>query len=131
MVYIFLHIRRRLWSSAVVVTTNVRKKRAVVRFLAIAILIFIFCWLPFYTLDIVTDSVKLMMDEEKAEALENGEVYNVTKFCVIILAFSNSLLNPFIYAFFNKNFINEARTICRGSRLRCFSVNRVGPGADS
>ncbi|KAH9518749.1 hypothetical protein Btru_006138 [Bulinus truncatus] len=125
MTYILIQIRHRLWGSSVGVTTNVMRKRAVIRFLAVDIVIFVLCWLPFYMTDIISDSVKIVTG--KPEDVDENEVYSILRFCFIILALSNSFLNPLIYAFFNKNFLNEARALLIKNRLcHCFR-NKVWP----
>ncbi|XP_059166524.1 QRFP-like peptide receptor [Physella acuta] len=127
MIYIFVQIRKRLWGSSVGATTNVRRKRAVIRFLAIDIIVFVVCWLPFYLIDIVTDTMKIIVDQSETDALEQGSVYVIVRFMCIVLAMCNSFFNPLIYAFFNKNFINEVCIMF--SSCRCFTClpNKVAP----
>ncbi|CAL1544776.1 unnamed protein product [Lymnaea stagnalis] len=127
MTYIFVQIRRRLWGSSIGVTTNVRKKRSVIRFLAFDILVFVLCWLPFYMVDIVSDSVKLILGNVEDDEVDENQVYVLLRFFFIILALSNSFLNPLIYAFFNKNFMNEVRLMLSKSWCGTCALNRVVP----
>ncbi|XP_062854273.1 5-hydroxytryptamine (serotonin) receptor 1A a [Trichomycterus rosablanca] len=84
------------------------RERRAVKTLGIIMGTFILCWLPFFTVALVLPFCKSRCFMPKWL----GDVINW-------LGYSNSLLNPVIYAYFNKDFQNAFKKI-----LRCKCIRR-------
>ncbi|XP_077173084.1 somatostatin receptor type 5 [Paroedura picta] len=75
-------------------TRRRRSERKVTRMVVVIVLVFVFCWLPFYTVNIVN----LVFILPEVPALVG--VFS----CVVILSYANSCANPFLYGFLSDNF---------------------------
>ncbi|KAE8578944.1 hypothetical protein XENTR_v10023842 [Xenopus tropicalis] len=75
-------------------TRRRRSERKVTRMVVIIVAVFVFCWLPFYILNIV--NLSFFVPEEPAFA----GVY----FFVVVLSYANSCANPILYGFLSDNF---------------------------
>nr|XP_060640395.1 somatostatin receptor type 5 [Anolis sagrei ordinatus] len=75
-------------------TRRRRTERKVTRMVVIIVVVFIFCWLPFYVLNIV--NLIFILPEEPV-------LVGVFSF-VVILSYANSCANPILYAFLSDNF---------------------------
>lgn len=91
----YQHIGTKLWSKRSKVTPIVRRKRKVVKFLALSMCLFFLGWSPFYILDLVGDSLK--GTELPHQTLNENGTYVVLRFCFILMALSNNVITPFIY----------------------------------
>ncbi|XP_048350747.1 somatostatin receptor type 5 [Sphaerodactylus townsendi] len=75
-------------------TRHRRSERKVTKMVVIIVLVFVFCWLPFYIVNIV--NLIFILPEEPAL---------VGVFCfVVILSYANSCANPILYGFLSDNF---------------------------
>ncbi|XP_003224807.1 somatostatin receptor type 5 [Anolis carolinensis] len=75
-------------------TRRRRTERKVTRMVVIIVVVFVFCWLPFYILNIV--NLIFILPEEPV-------LVGVFSF-VVILSYANSCANPILYAFLSDNF---------------------------
>nr|XP_056722275.1 somatostatin receptor type 5 [Euleptes europaea] len=75
-------------------TRRRRSEKKVTRMVVIIVVVFVFCWLPFYIVNIV--NLIFILPEEPAL---------VGVFCfVVILSYANSCANPILYGFLSDNF---------------------------
>lgn len=75
-------------------TRRRRSERKVTRMVVIIVVVFVFCWLPFYILNII--NLILILPEEPTL---------VGIFCfVVVLSYANSCANPILYGFLSDNF---------------------------
>ncbi|XP_013781729.2 RYamide receptor-like [Limulus polyphemus] len=77
-----------------------RNKRKVIKMLFIVVALFVICWLPFQTYNLL---------QEIFPQINSYKYINVIWFCSHWLAMSNSCYNPFIYAIYNERFKREFR----------------------
>ncbi|KAM3916744.1 somatostatin receptor type 5 [Leptodactylus fuscus] len=75
-------------------TRRRRSERKVTRMVVIIVAVFVFCWLPFYILNIV--NLTFIVPEEPA--------YVGVYFFVVVLSYANSCANPILYGFLSDNF---------------------------
>ncbi|KAM4716843.1 somatostatin receptor type 5-like [Anableps anableps] len=75
-------------------TKRRKSERKVTRMVVIIVLVFVLCWLPFFTINIV--NLFYVIPENKITA----EVY----FSLVILTYVNSCANPVLYGFLSDNF---------------------------
>ncbi|XP_070552811.1 RYamide receptor-like [Ptychodera flava] len=79
-------------------------KKKIIKMLIVVVIMFTVCWLPLRVFNVtVTFSPHIFGDE-------NGQ-YTLRKVnaCVLLLAMSNSFMNPIIYTFFNDRFRNDIK----------------------
>ncbi|XP_061760988.1 somatostatin receptor type 5-like [Nerophis ophidion] len=82
-----------------------KSERKVTRMVVIVVAVFVFCWLPFYALNVVNLLVALPSD------------YQGLYYFVVVLGYANSCANPFVYGFLSDNFKQGFRkALCRTSR---------------
>ncbi|XP_033023784.1 somatostatin receptor type 5 [Lacerta agilis] len=75
-------------------TRRRRSERKVTRMVVIIVVVFVFCWLPFYILNII--NLIFILPEEPVL---------VGIFCfVVVLSYANSCANPILYGFLSDNF---------------------------
>ncbi|KAK3539473.1 hypothetical protein QTP70_008635 [Hemibagrus guttatus] len=93
--------------------TALARERRAVKTLGIIMGTFILCWLPFFT-------VALVLPFCKARCSMPDWLADVINW----LGYSNSLLNPVIYAYFNKDFQNAFKKILKsaGNKEKVWSV---------
>ncbi|XP_028843465.1 somatostatin receptor type 5 [Denticeps clupeoides] len=105
--YLLIVFKIRSSGKKVHATSNKRRKseRKVTRMVVIVVAVFVFCWLPFFALNIINLIVELP-DEPK------GLYY-----FVVVLGYTNSCANPIIYGFMSENFKRGfQKALCRSSR---------------
>uniref|UniRef100_A0A8C5D4Q2 Somatostatin receptor type 5-like n=1 Tax=Gouania willdenowi TaxID=441366 RepID=A0A8C5D4Q2_GOUWI len=89
-------------------TTSSRRRkseRKVTRMVVVVVAVFVFCWLPFYALNILNLLVILPGD------------FRGLYFFVVVLSYANSCANPILYGFLSDNFKRGFRkALCRTSR---------------
>ncbi|XP_078054951.1 5-hydroxytryptamine receptor 4 [Mustelus asterias] len=79
-------------------TQSMKRERKAVKTLGVIIGAFLVFWLPFFTANIVDPFLGYKIDRVTWEVL-------------VWLGYSNSSMNPFLYAFFNRSFRRAFRTI--------------------
>ncbi|XP_076838983.1 somatostatin receptor type 5-like [Brachyhypopomus gauderio] len=107
MCYLLIVVKIRSSSKKVHATSAKRRKseRKVTRMVVIVVAVFVFCWLPFYALNIIN----LIVDPP-------GELQGLYYF-VVVLSYANSCANPIVYSFLSDNFKRGFRkALCRSSR---------------
>lgn len=92
--YLFIVIKVRSARERAGLTRRRKSERKVTRMVVIIVLVFVLCWLPFYT----TNIVNLIYTIPETNTAAN--IY----FSMVILTYVNSCANPFLYAFLSKNF---------------------------
>ncbi|XP_023698478.1 somatostatin receptor type 5-like isoform X1 [Paramormyrops kingsleyae] len=105
--YLFIVVKVRSAGKKVRATSSKRKKseRKVTRMVIIVVAVFVFCWLPFYALNII--NLVLILP---------GEFRGLYYF-VVVLSYANSCANPILYGFLSDNFKRGFRkALCRSSR---------------
>ncbi|CAC5407679.1 NPFFR2 [Mytilus coruscus] len=123
MVIMYYRIIKTLWSPTILTTSSTIRKRKVIRSSVVCVTSFLICWLPFYVLDIIHDSIEIITGDEVS-----GKSYDVARIVVVFLALSNSLINPIIYGFLNKQFQREMCVIknkyfCKGNQIADTNIN--------
>ncbi|TNM97173.1 hypothetical protein fugu_015329 [Takifugu bimaculatus] len=105
--YILIVFKIRSSGKKVHATSTKRRKseRKVTHMVIIIVAMFVFCWLPFYALNIVNLLVLLP-----------SEYQGLYSF-VVVLGYANSCANPIVYCFLSDNFKRGFRkALCRSSR---------------
>ena len=105
--YLLIVFKIRSSGKKVHATSSKRKKseRKVTRMVVIVVAVFVFCWLPFYALNIINLLVVLP-----------SEYYGLYYF-VVVLGYANSCANPIVYGFLSDNFKRGFRkALCRTTR---------------
>ncbi|KAG9277520.1 somatostatin receptor type 5-like [Astyanax mexicanus] len=107
MCYLLIVVKVRNSGRRVRATSIRRRKseRKITRMVVIVVAVFVFCWLPFYVLNIVNLLVVLP-----------GEFRGLYYF-VVVLSYANSCANPILYGFLSDNFKRGFRkALCRSTR---------------
>ncbi|XP_030637839.1 somatostatin receptor type 5 [Chanos chanos] len=107
MCYLLIVVKIRSSGKKVHATSTKRRKseRKVTRMVVIVVAVFVFCWLPFYALNIINLVVPLPAEPQ-------GLYY-----FVVVLSYANSCANPIVYGFLSDNFKRGFRkALCRSSR---------------
>ncbi|CAJ1076719.1 somatostatin receptor type 5-like [Xyrichtys novacula] len=92
--YLLIVIKVRSTSVRVGLTTRRKSERKVTRMVVIIVLVFVLCWLPFFTTNIV--NLIHIIPENKT----NKAIF----FFLVILTYVNSCANPILYGFLSDNF---------------------------
>ncbi|KAJ3615365.1 hypothetical protein NHX12_018931 [Muraenolepis orangiensis] len=105
--YLLIVIKVRSAGKRVRLTSSRHRKseRKVTRMVVVVVAVFVLCWLPFYTLNIVNLLVVLP-----------GHLRGLY-FFVVALSYANSCANPILYGFLSDSFRRGFRkALCRSSR---------------
>ncbi|XP_034046846.1 somatostatin receptor type 5-like isoform X2 [Thalassophryne amazonica] len=94
------------------VTKRRKSERKVTRMVVIIVLVFVLCWLPFYTTNIVNE-VYTIPENDAAAA-----VY----FFLVILTYVNSCANPILYGFLSDNFKQSFQKVLCFHKASCDCV---------
>lgn len=115
MFFCFLSKVRSVGKRAQATSSRRRKsERKVTRMVVVVVAVFVFCWLPFYALNILNLLVVLPGD------------FRGLYFFVVVLSYANSCANPILYGFLSDNFKRGFRkALCRTSR-RVNNNDRAG-----
>lgn len=97
--YLLIVIKVRSAGVRAGVTKRRKSERKVTRMVVIIVLVFILCWLPFFTTNIVNQIY--IIPENKTTAA----IY----FSLVILTYVSSCANPFLYGFLSDNFRQSFR----------------------
>ncbi|XP_053131710.1 somatostatin receptor type 5 [Hemicordylus capensis] len=82
-------------------TRRRRSERKVTKMVVIIVVVFVFCWLPFYIVNII--NLIFILPEEPV-------LFGI--FCfVVILSYANSCANPILYGFLSDNFRQSFRKV--------------------
>uniref|UniRef100_A0A3B4ZCU4 Somatostatin receptor type 5-like n=1 Tax=Stegastes partitus TaxID=144197 RepID=A0A3B4ZCU4_9TELE len=114
--YLLIVIKVRSVGKRAQATSSRRRKseRKITRMVVVVVAVFVFCWLPFYALNILNLLVVLPGD------------FRGLYFFVVVLSYANSCANPILYGFLSDNFKRGFRkALCRTSR-RVKSNDRAG-----
>uniref|UniRef100_A0A8C5FXX7 Somatostatin receptor type 5-like n=1 Tax=Gouania willdenowi TaxID=441366 RepID=A0A8C5FXX7_GOUWI len=102
--YLLIVIKVRRVGKRAQATSSRRRKseRKVTRMVVVVVAVFVFCWLPFYALNILNLLVILPGD------------FRGLYFFVVVLSYANSCANPILYGFLSDNFKRGFRkALCR------------------
>uniref|UniRef100_A0A3B3CD15 Somatostatin receptor 3 n=1 Tax=Oryzias melastigma TaxID=30732 RepID=A0A3B3CD15_ORYME len=105
--YLLIVFKIRSSGKKVHATSTKRRKseRKVTRMVVIVVAVFVFCWLPFYALNIINLLVLLPSE------------YQGLYYFVVVLGYANSCANPIVYGFLSDNFKRGFRkALCRSTR---------------
>ncbi|KAM6966111.1 somatostatin receptor type 5 [Tautogolabrus adspersus] len=105
--YLLIVFKIRSSGKKVHATSTKRRKseRKVTRMVVIVVAVFVFCWLPFYALNILNLLVSLPSE------------YQGLYYFVVVLGYANSCANPIVYCFLSDNFKRGFRkALCRSTR---------------
>ncbi|XP_075999102.1 somatostatin receptor type 5 [Genypterus blacodes] len=105
--YLLIVFKIRSSGKKVHATSTKRRKseRKVTRMVVIVVAVFVFCWLPFYGLNIINLLVPLPTK------------YQGIYYFVVVLGYANSCANPIVYGFLSDNFKRGFRkALCRSTR---------------
>ncbi|KAM9843898.1 somatostatin receptor type 5 [Aulostomus maculatus] len=105
--YLLIVFKIRSSGKKVHATSTKRRKseRKVTRMVVIVVAVFVFCWLPFYALNIINLLVSLPSE------------YHGLYYFVVVLGYANSCANPIVYGFLSDNFKRGFRkALCRSTR---------------
>ncbi|XP_062294777.1 somatostatin receptor type 5 [Scomber scombrus] len=105
--YLLIVFKIRSSGKKVHATSTKRRKseRKVTRMVVIVVAVFVFCWLPFYALNIINQLVSLPIE------------YDGLYYFVVVLGYANSCANPIVYGFMSENFKRGFRkALCRSTR---------------
>ncbi|XP_037333394.2 somatostatin receptor type 5 [Pungitius pungitius] len=105
--YLLIVFKIRSSGKKVHATSTKRRKseRKVTRMVVIVVAVFVFCWLPFYALNIINLLVSLPSE------------YQGLYYFVVVLGYANSCANPIVYCFLSDNFKRGFRkALCRSTR---------------
>ncbi|KAL7849701.1 hypothetical protein SRHO_G00190500 [Serrasalmus rhombeus] len=108
MCYLLIVVKIRSSSKKVHATSTKRRKseRKVTRMVVIVVAVFVFCWLPFYALNIIN-----LIVSPPSNNLQGLYYF------VVVLSYANSCANPIVYSFLSDNFKRGFRkALCRSSR---------------
>ncbi|KAF6734487.1 Somatostatin receptor type 5 [Oryzias melastigma] len=92
--YLLIVIKVKSASVRAGLTKRRRSERKVTRMVVIIVFVFVLCWLPFFTANIV--NLFYVIPENETTAA----IY----FTLVILTYVNSCANPFLYGFLSENF---------------------------
>lgn len=94
-------------------TKRRKSERKVTRMVSIIVLVFILCWLPFFTINLV--NLIYFIPESKT----NAAIY----FSLVILTYVNSCSNPFLYGFLSDNLKQSfEKVLCFHKTKRVFTA---------
>ncbi|XP_051802471.1 LOW QUALITY PROTEIN: somatostatin receptor type 5-like [Acanthochromis polyacanthus] len=113
--YLLIVVKVRSVGKRAQATSSRRRKseRKITRMVVVVVAVFVFCWLPFYVLNILNLLVVLPGDFRGL-------------YFVVVLSYANSCANPILYGFLSDNFKRGFRkALCRTSR-RVKSNDRAG-----
>lgn len=105
--YLLIVFKIRSSGKKVHATSTKRRKseRKVTHMVVIVVAVFVFCWLPFYALNIINLLVSLPSE------------YQGLYYFVVVLGYANSCANPIVYGFLSDNFKRGFRkALCRSTR---------------
>uniref|UniRef100_A0A3P8QP05 G-protein coupled receptors family 1 profile domain-containing protein n=1 Tax=Astatotilapia calliptera TaxID=8154 RepID=A0A3P8QP05_ASTCA len=105
--YLLIVFKIRSSGKKVHATSTKRRKseRKVTRMVVIVVAVFVFCWLPFYALNIINLLVALPPE------------YQGLYYFVVVLGYANSCANPIVYGFLSDNFKRGFRkALCQSLR---------------
>ena len=122
----YARMLRKLWMQVVPESATssqaqerqIRQKRKITYMVLVVVVVFMMCWLPFH---IVALWVRIGGNYPRTNVASAFSVF------VRLLAYTNSCLNPFVYAFMGENF----RKYFKKAFPCCFSTNKDGPEMSS
>ncbi|XP_016660125.1 RYamide receptor-like [Acyrthosiphon pisum] len=111
---VYMRMALRLWGSHAPGNAQdsrdanlMRNKKKVIKMLVIVVGLFVLCWLPLQTYNVLQDIFP---------SINQFRYINIVFFCCDWLAMSNSCYNPFIYGIYNEKFKREFRIKLRHFR---------------
>ncbi|XP_032391461.1 somatostatin receptor type 5 [Etheostoma spectabile] len=114
--YLLIVIKVRSVGKRAQATSSRRRKseRKITRMVVVVVAVFVFCWLPFYILNIVNLLMVLPGD------------FRGLYFFVVVLSYANSCANPILYGFLSDNFKRGFRKALCGTSRRVKNNDRAG-----
>ncbi|KAJ8310063.1 hypothetical protein KUTeg_011928 [Tegillarca granosa] len=94
--------------------------------LVTAVVIFIVCWLPYYVHEIIIDAIEFTIG---SEGDKNAQL--IVRFVTVVLALTNSIANPIVYGWMNKNFRKEIYLRFQRILTRFGPHNQVEPSTNN
>lgn len=92
-----------------------QKKKRLLKIISALVLVFAACWLPFHVIKTIDALIWLELVSIQCSA----DVFlHLTHPYATCLAYINSCLNPFLYAFFDQRFRAQCMSVLRCSRLK-------------
>ncbi|XP_068177172.1 somatostatin receptor type 5 [Antennarius striatus] len=113
--YLLIVIKVRSVGKRAQATSSRRRKseRKITRMVVVVVAVFVFCWLPFYALNIVNLVMVLP-----------GDFRGLYVF-VVVLSYANSCANPILYGFLSDNFKRGFRKALCGASQRAKNHDRA------
>ncbi|XP_033127266.1 G-protein coupled receptor 54-like isoform X2 [Anneissia japonica] len=117
-----LNMLRQLWKSrdqlrdTTLSEHSIKQRRKVTKMILLVVAFFFVCWLPIHVLNFW---------QRLGNSINNNLALAKLRIFALTLAYSNSCVNPFVYAFMGENF----RTCFRRAFPMCSKSNRVAHGS--
>ncbi|XP_072299575.1 somatostatin receptor type 5-like [Eucyclogobius newberryi] len=113
--YLLLVIRVRSAGARAGLTRRRRSERKVTRMVVIIVMVFVLCWLPFFTTNIVNLVYTI------PESSVNVAIY----FSLVILTYVNSCFNPILYGFLSENFKQSfQKVLCVNKPMEILTIDQ-------
>ncbi|KAM3597554.1 uncharacterized protein V6R79_006017 [Siganus canaliculatus] len=115
--YLFIVIKVRSAGVRAGLTRRRKSERKVTRMVVVIVLVFVLCWLPFFTTNIV-NLIHII-----------PENINTIYFSLVILTYVNSCANPILYGFLSENFKQSfQKVLCIHKPRGVDAANHTGGG---
>lgn len=110
----------KLWAAKAPTNSSTSDKRKTFRLLLIIVALFFVCWSPFHVFEVIHDALETQGLELEKASFAGARVWS------LVLAISNSWLNPIVYCYMNRNFRVELKKKLIQWKV-CCCASRVFP----